>query len=126
MGPNTIYMQHDCDGDLSTWCAERINGSDTVYVQEQKLKLERMECVCRECLADPIKIRHRFYCASCGKPRAWPMGTTPLSRPEALAKARDDERQRCAAIIEQFTTEDHRDIVQRVALAILDEIRLQG
>ena len=79
--PNTIYMQHDCDGDLSTWCVDRINENDLVYVREQQLALERMECVCR----------------------AWPAGTTPLPRLEALVQARAEERARCVAIVERYT-----------------------
>ena len=35
--PDTIYMQRDCDGDLSTWCVDRVNESDVVYVRADKL-----------------------------------------------------------------------------------------
>ena len=40
-----------------------------------------------------------------------------------IGEARTTERARCAAIVEEFATDDREDIVQRVALAILDEIR---
>jgi len=47
--PDTIYMQHDCDGDLSTWCADRVNDSDTVYVHAEALAearaAERARCL---------------------------------------------------------------------------------
>ena len=89
---------------------------------EQRLELERMECVCRECHKDPITKRRRFYCASCGKPRAVRAGTTALSRPEALKKARDDERARCAAIAESYTDEFYLDPVQRIAQEIRQAI----
>jgi len=42
---------------------------------------------------------------------------------QCMDDARTTERARCAAIVEEFATDDREDIVQRVALAILDEIR---
>ena len=123
MDPDTIYMQHDGGGDLSTWCVERINDSDLVYVREHLLAIECLEAVCRECHKSPITKRQRNYCAACGKPRAWRTGTVPLSRPEALAKARDDERERCAAIVNSYTVDHMAGPVQVAAREMLAAIR---
>ena len=100
--------------------------TDTTLSPEQRLAVERMECVCRTCRASPSTNRRRSYCTSCGKPRAWTAGTVALSRPEALIKARDDERARCVAIVERFTDESHPGPVQFAARRIIASIAARG
>lgn len=80
--------------------------TSTATTPEHQLEIERMECVCRECNAQEGTKRRRSYCAACGKPKAWPAGTTPLPRREALAQARAEERQRCLNIVKRYVGYD--------------------